>query len=74
MNWREQERVQNQKIYKPKEIPAEFRTTKIPCQNCGKLVEVTLDENGYFFGCVFCRDCIGGWSAGTEGFSKERVF
>jgi len=49
---------------------------KVPCQNCGKLVEVTLNENGYYVGCVFCNDCMRGqsWSAGTESFSKERVF
>lgn len=36
-------------------------TEELPCQNCGKLVWVTLP----FYGCVFCSDCMKGESYET---------
>lgn len=49
----------------------EPKTAEIPCQNCGRLVTVTLP----FIGCVFCGDCIkadSGWNDGTEDFYEPR--
>ena len=39
----------------------------IPCQNCGKPVQVLPG----FIGCVFCSECMRstGWMAGTESLS-----
>ena len=42
-----------------------------PCQNCGKMVTISLP----FIGCVFCSDCIKsdtGWNDGTEDFYEKR--
>ena len=44
---------------------------QVPCQNCGKLVTISLP----FLGCVFCRDCMMGDSGqydGTEDFYDKR--
>ena len=44
---------------------------ELPCQNCGRLVLVSLP----FIGCVFCGDCIhsdSGWNDGSEQFYEER--
>ena len=44
---------------------------ELPCQNCGKLVTVSLP----FIGCVFCGDCFkadSGWDDGTEQFNEPR--
>lgn len=30
------------------------KTEELPCQNCGKLVLVTVP----FYGCIFCSECI----------------
>lgn len=43
------------------------KTAEVPCQNCGRLVTITLP----FVGCVFCSDCMNndsGWNDGTEQF------
>ena len=50
-----------------------FRNTiDVPCQGCGKLVQVQCG----FVGCVFCQDCMrrNEWGAGTDDFSIERVY
>lgn len=47
------------------------QTAEVPCQNCGRLVTISLP----FIGCVFCSDCIDndtGWNDGTEGFYEPR--
>lgn len=47
------------------------KTAEIPCQNCGRLVLVSLP----FIGCVFCSSCIigdSGWNDGSEDFYKPR--
>ena len=49
----------------------EQRIGEVPCQNCGRLVIVTLP----FIGCVFCKDCQKtdgnfSWEASSEDFHK----
>lgn len=42
-----------------------------PCQNCGKMVTISLP----FLGCVFCGDCMrsdSGQYDGTEDFYEPR--
>ena len=49
----------------------EMMMDKLPCQNCGKLVDVCLP----FYGCVFCSECMKGESYETADAPefKERV-
>ena len=64
----------NQQVYKPKIIPEQFCYAEIPCFTCGKPVRVHLNSDGLYVGCVYCDNCMGGSSAGTEQFSKTREF
>jgi len=63
MNWESNSDATNINLKK------EF--AEIPCQNCDRLVTVSLP----FVGCVFCGDCAGGdsgWNDGAEGFYDKR--
>lgn len=46
---------------------------KVPCQNCGKFVEITT-IGGFHIGCVFCLDCqhTSSVSIGSENFNYWR--
>ena len=37
----------------------ESKMIEVPCQSCGKLVQVWA-INGIYRGCVFCSDCMNG--------------
>ena len=41
---------------------------KIPCQSCGKIVEVWA-VGGIYSGCVFCSDCTNG--QGTYQYREQ---
>ena len=44
-----------------------METIEIPCQNCGKKIEIITP----FVGCPFCEECMNNqvmWTSGTENF------